>query len=102
MDFLNRLLREDIDRSIAELDAPFRSVVVMVDQQGMSYREVARTLDIPLGTVRSRLARARGRLQEKLWEHAVDAGLRQEPTPPHTDEPSGPPDTENPSGERAP
>lgn len=76
IEVLNRLLAEDIERAIAGLPPEFRSVVVMVDVEGLQYREVAETLGIPVGTVRSRLARGRGRLQRTLWDHAVEAGLR--------------------------
>lgn len=76
IDVLNRLLAEDIERAIAGLPPEFRSVVVMVDVEGLAYREVAETLGIPVGTVRSRLARGRSRLQRALWDHAVEAGLR--------------------------
>lgn len=79
-EFLNRLLAEDIERAITELPPEFRSVVVMVDVEGLAYREVAETLGIPVGTVRSRLSRGRSRLQRALWDHAVEAGLR-EPEP---------------------
>jgi RNA polymerase sigma-70 factor, ECF subfamily len=74
-EFLNRLLREDLERAIDELPDAFRVIVVMVDVQGLSYREVADVLGIPIGTVRSRLARGRGRLQQALWDHAREAGL---------------------------
>jgi RNA polymerase sigma-70 factor, ECF subfamily len=74
-DFLNRLLREDLERALDGLPDVFRDVVVLVDVQGMAYREVAALLDIPLGTVRSRLARGRAMLQEALWEHGREAGL---------------------------
>ena len=73
--FLDRLLREDVARAIDALREPFRIVVVLVDVQGWSYREVARALAVPVGTVRSRLARGRGELQRLLWEHGRDAGL---------------------------
>jgi RNA polymerase sigma-70 factor, ECF subfamily len=76
LDYLNRLLREDLSRAIADLPDPFRTVLVMVNVQGLAYREVAELLDLPVGTVRSRLARARSRLQEMLWQHGVEAGLR--------------------------
>lgn len=79
-DFLNRLLREDFERAVDGLTPEFRAVLVMVDVQGMTYREVSEILGIPIGTVRSRLARGRNRLQEALWEHAVDAGLKQPDT----------------------
>ena len=73
--FLNRLLREDLERAIDGLPGPFRVAVVLADLQGLSYREIAETLGVPLGTVRSRLARARAALQRALWEHGRDAGL---------------------------
>lgn len=75
MDFLNRLLREDLERALMELPDPFRAVVVMVDVEGLAYRDAARALDIPVGTVRSRLARGRSRLQKSLWDHALEVGL---------------------------
>jgi RNA polymerase sigma-70 factor, ECF subfamily len=75
LDFLNRLLREDLQRAIDELPDAFRAAVIMVDAHGLSYQEAADILDVPIGTIRSRLARGRSLLQQKLWEHAVDAGL---------------------------
>jgi RNA polymerase sigma-70 factor (ECF subfamily) len=73
--FLDRLLREDLERAIDALPDAFRIVVVLVDVQGCSYQEVAAALGIPIGTVRSRLARGRAALQEALWQHGRDAGL---------------------------
>jgi RNA polymerase sigma-70 factor, ECF subfamily len=80
LDFLNRLLREDLSRAIAALPDPYRTVLVLVDVQGLRYREVAELLEIAEGTVRSRLARARSRLQKSLWQHGVEAGLRSPPS----------------------
>ncbi len=73
--FLDKLLREDLERAIDALADPFRVVVVLVDVRGCSYQEVAETLQVPVGTVRSRLARGRAALQRALWEHGRDAGL---------------------------
>ncbi len=73
--FLNRLLRADLERAIDALAEPYRVVVVLADVQGMSYREIAETLGVPLGTVRSRLGRGRAALQRALWEHGRDVGL---------------------------
>lgn len=61
--------------AIAALSEPYRVVVQLVDVDGMSYDDVATALEIPIGTVRSRLFRARRLLQEALIEHARDAGL---------------------------
>ncbi len=52
-----------IQRCLAQLEAEFRAAVVLVDVQGMDYAEAAQILRKPLGTIKSRLARARGRLQ---------------------------------------
>jgi len=73
--FLDRLLRADLERAIDALPDPFRLVVVLVDVQGGSYHEVADALGVPVGTVRSRLARGRAAIQQALWEHGRDAGL---------------------------
>jgi RNA polymerase sigma-70 factor, ECF subfamily len=64
-----------IHAAIAALSEPYRVVVQLVDVEGMSYEDVAAGLDIPIGTVRSRLFRARRMLQDMLIEHARDAGF---------------------------
>ena len=76
--FLDRLLREDLIRAIEVLPERFRIVVLMADVECVSYGEIAESLHVPIGTVRSLLARGRGLLQRALWEHACDAGLRSE------------------------
>ena len=73
--FLDRLLRADLERALEALPEPFRAVVGLADVEGFSYAEIAEALDVPIGTVRSRLARGRSILQKALWEHASDAGL---------------------------
>lgn len=74
-EFLRHLLQEDIQRAIDGLPDAFRVVVVLVEVQGHTYEEVAQTLGIPLGTVRSRLSRGRSLLQHSLWRQARDAGI---------------------------
>jgi RNA polymerase sigma factor (sigma-70 family) len=68
-------LREDMDKALDGLPDAFRIAIVMVEVQGYSYAEAAELLGVPIGTVRSRLARARSQLQRALWRHAQDAGL---------------------------
>lgn len=70
-----RLMGEDIERALDGLPDAFRIAIVLVDVQGHSYSEAAELLGVPVGTVRSRLARARAVMQRSLWEHARDAGL---------------------------
>lgn len=78
-EFLDKLLREDLARAIDAVPTPFRLVVILADVQGFSYQEIGDTLNIPVGTVRSRLARGRALLQKALWEHAHDAGFARPP-----------------------
>lgn len=79
--FLDNLLREDLEHAVDAMPERFRIVVVLADLQGFAYRDIAGILGVPIGTVRSRLARARSLLQKALWSHAVDAGLREGPPP---------------------
>jgi len=60
------LMVRDLDRSISRLPAEQRSVLLLVTLEDMSYDEVARTLGIPIGTVMSRLSRAREKLRAMM------------------------------------
>jgi RNA polymerase sigma-70 factor (ECF subfamily) len=57
---------ELLRRALERLPAEYREVIVLRDVEGLAYREIARVADIPLGTVMSRLARGRGRLQAEV------------------------------------
>lgn len=74
-EFVDKLLREDLDRALATLPEHYRMVVILSDIEEFSYAEIARALGIPVGTVRSRLARARAALQKMLWLQASERGL---------------------------
>jgi len=63
-----------IDRAIDELEEHHQQVVVLIDIEGFDYQDVAEMLNLPIGTVRSRLYRGRRILQEALLAHAIDAG----------------------------
>jgi RNA polymerase sigma-70 factor, ECF subfamily len=67
---LREALDEEVEQSLAALGDDYRIVVVMADMQELSYEEISRALKVPLGTVRSRLFRARRRLQVSLREYA--------------------------------
>lgn len=71
---INRFLSEDLTRALEALPEEFRVAVVLCDVEGYTYEEIAQTLEIPVGTVRSRLARGRGILQRHLFHHAVERG----------------------------
>ena len=64
----------DIIEALADLPPEYRAAVVLSDIEGLSYEEIAVTLGIKLGTVRSRLSRARARLRESLAHHAPTRG----------------------------
>lgn len=72
---LEYVFGDEIKEAFDSLPDEFREVVFMCDVQGFSYQEIAKVLDVPVGTVRSRLARARGRLQKILWEYARRRGI---------------------------
>lgn len=74
-EFSNKLLGEDIMSAIESLPESFRVTILLVNVEGLSYDEAARVLDVPPGTIRSRMKRGRTLLQKSLWEHAKDAGL---------------------------
>ena len=71
---LDRLTATDVIDALDGLSDDFREVVLLADVEGFSYREIAEIMDIPVGTVMSRLYRARRRLQKALFDFAVDAG----------------------------
>ena len=71
---LDRLTAGDVIDALDGLSDDFREVVLLADVEGFSYREIAEIMDIPVGTVMSRLYRARRRLQRSLYDFAVDAG----------------------------
>jgi len=75
-EFLDRVLRDDLERALADLPEHYRVVVLLSDVEGFKYAEIADVLELPLGTVRSRLARARSALQKSLWAVAQAHGLR--------------------------
>lgn len=60
----------EVKKALEELPVPMRMVVLLVDVEDFSYKEVARILGIKIGTVMSRLHRGRRLLQKKLWDYA--------------------------------
>jgi RNA polymerase sigma-70 factor (ECF subfamily) len=59
-------LRSRLEAALMELDEPYRSIVVMREIQGLAYEEIARALNMPLGTIKVYLHRARRRLRESM------------------------------------
>ena len=65
---------EAVRRAIAGLPVEFREIVVLREMEGFSYKEIADLSDVPIGTVMSRLARARKQLQKKLTQDLNPGG----------------------------
>lgn len=74
-EFVNSLLGEDIMNAINSLPEVFRTSVLLVSVEGFSYDDAAQVLNVPPGTVRSRMKRGRTLLQKALWQHARDQGF---------------------------
>jgi len=72
---LDGLVEEDIKRAVEDLPENFRIPVLLADLEGFSYKEIAEILDIPIGTVMSRLHRGRKAMQKALWDYASKRGL---------------------------
>jgi RNA polymerase sigma-70 factor (ECF subfamily) len=68
-------VRPAIERAVDALPEPHRSVLILVDMEGQSYDEASETLGVAIGTVRSRLFRARREVQRALIAHAQDAHI---------------------------
>jgi RNA polymerase sigma-70 factor (ECF subfamily) len=73
---LNNMIGDEISNALNSLDVDFRTVIILCDLEGFKYEEMAKILDIPIGTVRSRLHRARNLLKEKLTEYAKSMGYK--------------------------
>ena len=69
------LLGDEVSKALASLPDDFRTVVILCDIEGMMYEEIAEFLDIPVGTVRSRLHRGRKLLQQQLFGYARKQGM---------------------------
>jgi RNA polymerase sigma-70 factor (ECF subfamily) len=71
---LSKFTQSDIENAIHSLPDGYRETVILSDLQGLSYEDIAKTMDVPIGTVRSRLNRGRRQLQKMLWDEAVKSG----------------------------
>lgn len=72
---LDTFVDEDIKSAVEDLPAHFRLPVLLADVEGFSYKEIASIMDVPIGTVMSRLHRGRKQLQRALWRIAEQRGI---------------------------
>jgi RNA polymerase sigma-70 factor (ECF subfamily) len=73
--FFEGIVDETILAHIDKIPPEFREVVLLSDLEGMSYADIAGVLDVPLGTVKSRLFRGRKLLQKVLYDYARESGV---------------------------
>ena len=71
------MIGDEVAQALNSLPVDFRTVIILCDLEGFTYEEMAKVLDIPIGTVRSRLHRARNFLKEKLDRYAHINGIWQ-------------------------
>src|SRR5947209_12553933 len=74
-DVLDKIAATEVVAAVDKLPPLHREVVLLVDVEGFSYKDAAETLGVPIGTVMSRLHRARQQLQKSLYEYAVESGI---------------------------
>lgn len=74
METTRDMIGDEISNALNSLAIDFRTVIILCDLEGFTYEEMAKILDIPIGTVRSRLHRARNLLREKLGTYAHSMG----------------------------
>ena len=72
--FFDQIVDDEVVRALDSLPEEFRECIVLSDIADLSYAEVADIMKVPVGTVKSRLYRARQALQRLLYEYAVEAG----------------------------
>lgn len=70
------MMGDEITNAINALPVDFRTVILLCDVEGFTYEEISKIVDIPIGTVRSRLHRARNMLKEKLRSYAESLGYK--------------------------
>lgn len=77
-ELFDRMLDEDVHAALADLPEEYRTAVVLSDVQELTYQEIASVLGVPIGTVRSRIFRARRLLRTSLLHYARQRGLIRE------------------------
>ena len=72
--FFDQIIDDEVLRAIDALPEEFREALVLSDVEDLSYAEIAKVLEVPIGTVKSRLFRARRALQKQLYDYALEMG----------------------------
>ena len=77
VDTVQDMIGDEVANALNALAVDFRTIIILCDLEGFTYEEMAKILDIPIGTVRSRLHRARNLLKEKLKKYASTMGYNE-------------------------
>ena len=75
-ELFDKMMGDEVTIAINALPVDFRTVLLLCDVEGFTYEEISKIIDVPIGTVRSRLFRARNMLKEKLKNYAEAKGYR--------------------------
>lgn len=70
-EIFQNMMGDEVTTAINSLPVDFRTVILLCDIEGFTYEEISKIIDVPIGTVRSRLFRARNMLKEKLKNYAI-------------------------------
>lgn len=76
-DVYTHMIGDEITSALNSLPVDFRVAIILSDIEGFTYEEIAKITDIPIGTVRSRLFRARNLMKEQLREYAKEKGFKE-------------------------
>lgn len=76
--FISQVMDDEVEKALGELPEEFRTAIVLVDIEELSYEEAAKIMECPMGTVRSRVSRGRRMLQVALKDYALERGLVKE------------------------
>lgn len=77
VDAVQDMIGDEVANALNALAVDFRTIIILCDLEGFTYEEMAKILDIPIGTVRSRLHRARNLLKDKLKKYARTMGYNE-------------------------
>jgi RNA polymerase sigma-70 factor (ECF subfamily) len=75
-EMFQNMMGDEVTNAINALPVDFRTVILLCDIEGFTYEEISKIINIPIGTVRSRLHRSRNMLKEKLAEYAANMGYK--------------------------
>ena len=75
-EIFKNMMGDEVTMAVNSLPIDFRTVILLCDVEGFTYEEISKIIDVPIGTVRSRLFRARNMLKEKLENYAIERGFK--------------------------